>query len=164
MKKFIAFTGLFFLFQYNNYAQAQFALAENYTKAETQTLLSNQYEKAIGNIGNNNGVYIQQIGDFNSVSTNVLANSAEIKLYQQGDGNSIAVSKEAVSVQQRIIQKGDNNTIFDYGGYSNHAVSLDFIQKGNNQSIHSFGSNSLSKDMKITQSGNGSTVIVVNLK
>lgn len=164
MKKIIVCFGLFFLFQFNSNAQSQFTLAENYTRSETQLILSNQYEKQHGNIGNNNGVYIQQIGNFNSVNSNILANKTEIKLNQNGDGNRIAISKEAISVQQKIVQEGYNNTIFDFGGYSNLAVSTDFIQKGNNQSIHSFGTNSLSKDMKITQSGNGSTVIVVNLK
>jgi hypothetical protein len=164
MKKFIVLIGLFFLFQFNSHAQSQFGLAENYTKAETQLIVSNQYEKGNGSIDSINGVYIQQIGNFNSANINIKANRTEIKLNQQGYGNSIAISKEAVSVQQRIIQKGHNNTIFDFGGYSNDAVSIDFIQKGNNQSIHSFGTNSLSKDMKITQSGNGSTVILVNLK
>lgn len=164
MKKIIVLTGLFFLFQFNSYSQSQFTLAENYSRAEKQLILSNQYEKQNVNVGNNNGVYIQQIGNFNSVNSNIKANLTEINFNQNGVGNSIAVSKEAISVQQRIIQEGSNNTIFDFGGYTNHAVSMDFIQKGNNQSIHSFGTNSISKDMKITQSGNGSTVIVVNLK
>lgn len=164
MKKFIVLTLLFLLFQLNSYAQSQFALAENYTRAETQLILSNQNEKQSVIVGNNNGVYIQQIGNFNSVNTNIKANLTEVNFNQFGDGNSITVSKEAISVQQSIVQEGYNNTIFDLGGYSNNAVSMDFIQKGNNQSIHSFGTNSISKDMKISQSGNGSTVIVVNLK
>lgn len=164
MKKIIVCIGLFFLFQFNSYAQSQFGLADNYTKAETQLILSNQYEKVKGIVDHSNSVYVQQIGNYNSVNSNIRANNSELSLKQQGFNNAISVSKEAVSVQQKIMQKGDNNNIFDFGGYSNHAVSIDFIQKGNNQSIHAFGTNSLSKDMKITQSGNGSTVIVVNLK
>ncbi|VXB66224.1 conserved exported hypothetical protein [Flavobacterium sp. 9R] len=164
MKKLIVCVGLFFLFQLNNYAQSQLGLADNYTKAETQKILSNQSEKVKTSVENNNAVYIQQVGNFNSANSNIIANRSEIRFNQQGNSNSIAVSKEAISVQQKITQNGDNNTVFDYGGYTNHSVFMDFIQKGNNQSIHTFGTNSLSKDMKITQSGNGSTVIVVNLK
>lgn len=164
MKKLIGCVGLFFLFQINSYAQSQVGLADTFTKAETQKILSNQYEKVKTSIDNNSAVYIQQIGNFNSANSNIIANKSEVRFDQQGKSNSITISKEAISVQQKIMQNGNNNTVVDYGGYSNHSVFMDFIQKGNNQSIHSFGTNSLSKDMKITQSGNGSTVIVFNLK
>jgi hypothetical protein len=37
----------YFFFQFNSHAQSQFELAENYTKAETQFIVSNQYEKGM---------------------------------------------------------------------------------------------------------------------
>ena len=36
------------------------------------------------------------------------------------------------------------------------------IQNGNDQKIQSYGTNSISKDMKITQNGNGSAIIILN--
>ena len=36
------------------------------------------------------------------------------------------------------------------------------IQQGNNQSIQNYGTNSLSKDMKVSQTGNGASVIILN--
>ncbi|OOV29553.1 hypothetical protein BXU11_06615 [Flavobacterium sp. LM5] len=164
MKNLILCIALFFLFQFKFYAQNQFGLEDNFSKAEKQLILSNQSEKIKGTVGNTNGIFIQQIGNFNSSNVDVIARSTEISLDQQGNNNSIIVSKEAFTVQQKIMQKGDNNNVFDIGGYSRHSVSMEFMQTGNNQNIHSFGTNSLSKDMKISQSGNGSTVIVVNLK
>ena len=39
---------------------------------------------------------------------------------------------------------------------------MEMIQKGDNQNIQSIGTNSLSKNMKITQTGNGASVILIN--
>jgi hypothetical protein len=61
--------------------------------------------KRNGSIDSINGVYIQQIGDFNSANINIKANRTEIKLNQQGYGNSIAISKKLFRYNKRIIQK-----------------------------------------------------------
>lgn len=108
------------------------------------------------------GVIIQQIGSYNRANTNVGAEKVNISVVQKGDYNDLLVVKEAKTIAQNIIQQGKNNTISDYSYRTNFDVKTEMIQNGNNQKIQSYGTNSISKDMKITQSGNGASVIVLN--
>ena len=50
----------------------------------------------------------------------------------------------------------------DYSYRTNYEVHNQMIQKGNNQNIKSIGTNSISKDMKVSQAGNGASVIILN--
>lgn len=158
-----------FLFQSVIFSQAKKGevLGINYGKIETQSLLSNQslqYNATNVGASPNSIVFIKQIGDYNSSNFIVTSVKNKFDLNQIGNNNKVDVVNKAQTVTQNILQNGYNNIIFDYGGLSEHAVSMEFVQKGNNQSIHSYGTNSLSKDMKISQTGNGSSVIIVNLK
>lgn len=109
-----------------------------------------------------NSVLIQQIGNNNQTFTNVNAKNVEVSVNQTGTGNNLMISKEANSVRQNIAQQGRNNFITDYSSFTYNAINMEIVQNGDNQSVQNYGTNSLSKDMKIIQTGTGSSVIIFN--
>lgn len=107
-------------------------------------------------------VMIQQIGSFNYVNANLKAKDINVALVQNGIDNKIFMDKNANSIVQKIVQEGKSNYIKDFSLYVNYDINMEIIQKGNNQNIENYGTNSLSKNMKIIQSGNGASVIILN--
>lgn len=110
----------------------------------------------------NPGIMIQQIGDFNQAAANLSGNTVNFSLVQNGNTNFAEISKSAETINQAVLQNGSNNTITDLSLYTNYDVNMQMIQNGENQSIQNYGTNSLSKDMTVTQSGNGASVIIIN--
>ena len=110
----------------------------------------------------NNVVQIQQIGKHNTFDLQLESNTSVVSVIQKGNNNTVLMSKQASSIEQKVLQLGNNNIIYDFASYSNFNVKSEFIQKGNNQTINSFGSNSISRDLKVIQSGNGSAVVLIN--
>ncbi len=110
----------------------------------------------------NPGILIEQIGDFNVARTNLNANTVNFSLVQNGNTNFAEISKSAETINQAVLQNGSNNTISDLSLYTSYDVNMQMIQNGENQSIQNYGTNSLSKDMTVTQSGNGASVIIIN--
>ena len=108
------------------------------------------------------GVLIQQIGNFNAVRADLDANKVNVSVLQKGELNELLLVKDAKTISQNISQQGKNNSISDYSYRTNYDVRTEMIQNGNDQKIQSYGTNSISKDMKITQNGNGSIVIILN--
>lgn len=108
------------------------------------------------------GILIQQVGDFNAFSANLKTENVSISLLQNGNDNSVMLDKEAKSISQKIIQNGDSNQITDFTYYTKYDVNMQMIQQGSNQNIQNYGTNSLSKDMTVTQTGNGAAVIIIN--
>lgn len=107
-------------------------------------------------------VLVQQIGNYNLFNANLKANDVDVSVLQNGDDNAISLTKQANTITQRIVQSGENNAIQDFTYYTRYNVNTQLIQQGSNQNIQNYGTNSLSKDMKVTQSGNGSSVIIIN--
>ncbi|WP_426064612.1 hypothetical protein [Flavobacterium sp. DSP2-3-1] len=107
-------------------------------------------------------VMIQQIGSFNYVNANLKAKDINVALVQNGSDNEIFMDKNANSIVQKIVQEGQSNYVKDFSLYVNYDINMEIIQKGNNQNIQNYGTNSLSKNMKIIQSGNGASVIIIN--
>ena len=107
-------------------------------------------------------VMIQQIGSFNYVNANLKAKDINVALVQNGIDNEIFMDKNANSIVQKIVQEGQSNYVKDFSLYVNYDINMEIIQKGNNQNIQNYGTNSLSKNMKIIQSGNGASVIIIN--
>jgi len=107
-------------------------------------------------------VLIQQIGDFNTVTANLKSNETKVSVEQKGNGNDLLLDKTAKTITQNIVQQGDSNKITDFTLYTKYDVNTEMIQNGNNQNITSIGTNSLSKNMKITQTGNGASIILIN--
>lgn len=108
------------------------------------------------------GIQIQQIGDLNKVKAFLKSNETKVAVDQNGNRNELFLDKSAKTLTQNIIQQGDNNKISDFTLHTNYNVNMEMIQKGDNQNIQSIGTNSLSKNMKITQTGNGASVILIN--
>ncbi|TPG41763.1 hypothetical protein [Flavobacterium pectinovorum] len=108
------------------------------------------------------GVIIQQIGNYNAARAELDAEKINVSVFQKGDFNDLSLVKEAKTIDQNIIQQGKNNSISDYSFRTNLDIKTEMIQNGNDQKIQSYGSNSISKDMKITQTGNGASVIILN--
>jgi hypothetical protein len=117
---------------------------------------TNQY------LQNNNLVQIQQIGNYNYSSIYVKSNVAEVQVNQNGDNNFANVYRNAYELKENINQTGNNNFISDFSVYSDEPVNTTFNQYGNNLTIYSTGSNSISKNLQINQTGNSGTVYIYN--
>lgn len=108
------------------------------------------------------GVQIQQIGDLNKVNAILKANETKVSVEQNGNQNDVLLDKSAKSINQSVLQQGSNNRIFDFTLKTNYDINMQIVQKGDNQNIQNIGTNSLSKNMKITQTGNGASIILIN--
>jgi len=172
MKTFIFNIVLFFLFSSAFYAQEK---EDNSDFKPYSSSVFNSKEKALSVVSNMNkkeqedlnsriqsGVQIQQIGDLNKVLANLKSNDTKVAVDQRGDRNELFLDKNAKTITQSIVQQGDNNKISDFTLRTNYNVNMEMIQKGDNQSIQNIGTNSMSKNMKITQTGNGASIILIN--
>ncbi|EIA09037.1 hypothetical protein [Flavobacterium frigoris] len=129
-------------------------LVDDITKKEDALLLQNKYQ--------NNGVIINQIGASNYVNTKLKAEDIKVVIVQNGAENQLTLDKAANEIAQKIVQEGRYNSITDFSLYANYNVNMEIIQKGDNQNVQNYGTNSLSKNMKVIQSGNGASVIILN--
>lgn len=110
----------------------------------------------------NTDIQLQQIGDRNIFNAQLQVKNSTVLAVQKGNNNSIHLDKLASSIDQKILQLGNNNTVYDYSNYTKLEIKSEFVQKGNNNMIKSFGSNSISRDLKVIQSGNGASVLLIN--
>lgn len=129
------------------------ALNESNNKNQQNTI---QY------IISHNIVKISQIGNFNQANLTIISNNAYVTAQQTGNNNYMNVYKKADEINQSYIQSGNNNYISDVSLYSRGVESMKVNQDGNNLTVFSTGSNSISKDMIINQSGNSGTIYVFN--
>ena len=107
-------------------------------------------------------INIQQIGDYNIINAAVNSDKTTLSISQNGIDNFVDLDKNAQEINQNIIQSGNHNTISDLTYFTTYKVNMDIVQTGTNQTIQNIGTNSISKDMKITQTGNGTAVIIIN--
>lgn len=145
---------------FNQYSSSVFDSKENTLNLVSKIPSSTNQVNAQNQISN--GILIQQIGDYNNFNANLQAEKVAISVTQNGNDNLISLDKQADVISQRIIQQGENNTVTDFTYYTKYDVNMEMVQQGNNQSIQNYGTNSLSKDMKVTQTGNGASVIIIN--
>ncbi|MDR6843700.1 hypothetical protein [Flavobacterium granuli] len=117
---------------------------------------TNQY------LQNNNLIQIKQIGNYNYSSVYVRSYQADVQVNQNGDNNYANVYRNAYTLNENINQTGNNNFISDFSVYSDEPVNTSFNQYGNNLTIISNGSNSISKNLQINQTGNSGTVYIYN--
>jgi len=134
------------------------------SKEKAFSVVSSMDKKAQDNLNSKiqSGIQIQQIGDLNKVKAFLKSNETKVAVDQNGNRNELFLDKSAKTLTQNIIQQGDNNKISDFTLHTNYNINMEMIQKGDNQNIQSIGTNSLSKNMKITQTGNGASVILIN--
>ena len=110
----------------------------------------------------NTTILIKQIGDYNLINASVNSEKTNLTITQNGINNLVDFDKNATEINQKISQLGDNNTVSDITYYTAYKVEMDIIQKGTNQNVQNIGTNSISKDMKIVQTGNGTSIIIIN--
>lgn len=155
-------TIILFLSMGNIFSQAidgnvnDYVLTLNETNSRNQNQNTNQY------IISHNIVKIAQIGNYNQANLTIISNNANVTAQQSGNNNYMNVYKKADEINQSYIQSGNNNYISDVSLYSRGAEAMKINQEGNNLTVFSTGSNSISKDMIINQSGNSGIVYVFN--
>lgn len=132
------------------------ALNETNNRNQNQNKSTNQY------IISHNIVKITQIGYYNQANLAIISNNANVTAQQTGNNNYMNVYKKADEINQSYIQSGNNNYISDVSFYSRGVDAMKVNQEGNNLTVFSTGSNSISKDMIINQSGNSGTIYVFN--
>ena len=109
-----------------------------------------------------NNILIQQIGNYNRISSQTQSQSSDIELFQFGDNNEIDLSINAPKISGKVLQNGNSNTILNSIYYTNLNVNLNAQQKGNNLTINKIGINSLSNNLQINQQGNFKTITIIS--
>ena len=138
------------------------------------TKLLNKETITLGNIGldnvksntsyllNRNIVQISQMGNANEVDLHIRSSKSKLVIFQDGSNNSLEVYKDAKQLNQTIVQSGKNNFISDVSAYYGKSIDMVINQEGNNLKFVNSGTNSISKDLKITQQGNSGSVFIFN--
>jgi hypothetical protein len=152
------------------------AIAQTYKADKTDATIASFKEKSVENnylsaslikpnyqdYSDGNTIFIQQIGDDNTTSSNTRSKANQMNLSQFGDDNTIYLDISADIIDERVLQKGDNNYFYDFSPYDTKFHSAEVVQKGNNQNITFFGGNSISEKLKVNMQGDGKTIIVRN--
>ena len=80
---------------------------------------------------------------------------------QIGNGNVLKIKANLNDYQ--VVQQIGNNNYYHFSDYYNSQKSnMKVMQEGSSNSLHVFGTNSLSKNIKITQRSNFKSVVVRN--
>ena len=98
---------------------------------------------------NNNLIHISQIGFNNYSDVSGHNESSKIVIGQYGSNNYVEVYK-------------NNNYVSDFSLYTSGSINMAINQEGNNLTLFNNGSNSISKDLKITQTGNSGAIYIFN--
>jgi hypothetical protein len=138
----------------DNLIKKEFVSVQNSDQNNAKT--SNSY------LLNNNMIQISQVGVSNYADVNVKSNSAKMTINQDGSNNYLQVYKNAKEINQSIEQTGKNNFISDFSLYSGGSIDMALSQEGNNLKIYNNGTNSISKDLKISQTGNSASIYIFN--
>ncbi|WP_271424245.1 hypothetical protein [Aequorivita sinensis] len=110
-------------------------------------------------------VFVQQIGNDNTVFSITKSNQSDVRLFQIGNRNDIGVFVSADKISEEVLQIGDNHSFTDISGNKNGLHAANVVQFGANQNLIRLGSqNSMSDKMMVTMKGRNQTVIIRNLK
>ena len=148
-------------FAFKNYNSSIFEQHDSALNFLNSSRNSNNNKESFTKI-KNSGVAIQQIGNFNVTLLDINSKKVSISVNQEGNNNEYNLVKDGRSIMAEISQKGNRNTINDYSYKTNYETNTSMIQNGNDQNIKSIGTNSISKDMKVMQTGTGASVIILN--
>jgi hypothetical protein len=153
---FLLLTGIMFSQSVIDGNIRDYVLNRDETNNHNQNQTINQYMKS------RNIVLVTQIGNYNQANLTIVSKNAYVTAQQTGNNNYMNVYKKAEEINQSYTQTGNNNYISDFALYSGGIASMAINQQGNNLSVISTGSNSISKDLIINQSGNSGTIYVFN--
>ncbi len=107
-------------------------------------------------------IQINQIGDYNKSQVYLKTAHSDLTLNQYGVNNDISIYKSNPEIKQMIKQMGKSNFVNDFSINSNYKVDMQINQQGNNLTLFNNGTNSISKEMKVTQTGNSGTILIYN--
>ncbi|WP_055446647.1 hypothetical protein [Lacinutrix mariniflava] len=107
-----------------------------------------------------NSVFITQVGQYNGVAADIESNASEITISQNGKFNNLNLEYNVDKVVANLSQNGNSNIIKDYVIDANAEVSLDLKQNGNNLKFDKFGTNSITKNIKFTQTESSPSIII----
>jgi hypothetical protein len=107
-------------------------------------------------------IQINQIGNYNKSQVYQKAAHLDLTLNQYGVNNDISFYKSNSEIKQMIQQVGDSNFVSDFSINSNYKVDMQINQQGNNLTLFNNGTNSISKEMKVTQTGSFGTILIYN--
>jgi hypothetical protein len=113
-------------------------------------------------VENNNLIQVTQIGFYNRSNVEIISENYRFQVEQTGNNNYLNVYKNTNVLNQSFVQTGNNNSISDFSFYAGNQINMSIQQEGNNLSIFNNGSNSISKDLKINQTGNSGTIFIFN--
>lgn len=111
---------------------------------------------------NRNIVQISQLGQSNDTDIVIRSSKSNLKVSQNGSNNNLEFNKSAKELSQTIVQTGNENYISDTSLYYGKPIDMTISQQGNNLKLINSGTNSISKDLKISQSGNSGSVYIFN--
>ena len=111
---------------------------------------------------NANGLFIEQIGNNNSIRSVVDADESLLNYLQLGNNNHINVHANVRLLEENIIQQGNNNRFLDAVYNPSGINQMQLQQHGNGLILEKTGTNSLSEKMKIRMEGNNRTLIIRN--
>ena len=107
-------------------------------------------------------IHINQIGDYNKSQMYLKTAHSDLALNQYGVNNDISFYKSNPEIKQIVEQVGNSNFVSDFSINSNYKVDMEINQQGNNLTLFNNGTNSISKEMKVTQTGNFGTILIYN--
>ena len=110
-----------------------------------------------------NIVYVEQIGNNNTINSYQKSNISNIQLRQYGLDNTIINYADAPEISQYFLQFGNQNSIIN-NLYSPTLINNSVIQLGNNLNLVNYGNNSISNNLKIYMTGNDNSLIIKNFK
>lgn len=111
---------------------------------------------------NNNLIQVKQVGFNNFSSVTIKSENYEIAVSQNGFNNYLDMYKNTGDLNQSVSQSGSNNFISDFSLYSASSIDMSINQEGSNLTLFNNGTNSISRDLKITQTGNSGTIYIFN--
>lgn len=116
------------------------------------------------NVSLANNIYIVQIGNYNTVTSNTRSRNSNINLYQRGNNNNVFLSVAARTIDESVIQRGYNHSFIDLSSNKVNFHQAKAVQLGRNQKLLWVGSNSISEKLIVRMKGNNQKVIIRNLK
>ena len=113
-------------------------------------------------VATTNNVFIQQVGNYNTIVTNTKSTNSDISLFQNGDNNDIFLKINSENITESVVQNGDNHSFIDFSPSRSNIHEGQILQTGNGQNLRWYGSNSLSQKLRVSMKGNGQTVTIRN--
>lgn len=159
---FFAFFGVTALAQNTN-EQSSVAIANSFDNkvSELDYLAKQGFQISEANLLDN-GVYVSQVGEGNTIFSDTTAETLNLNLIQKGTFNEIVLEVTAKDISETVIQDGNDNSFLDFSDNGALFHGAEILQVGNDQNLVWFGNNSISEKLKVTMRGEGKTVTVRN--